>query len=298
MGADTANYAKLNGTNKYLGYPFAGDNGYVMFYNKTLAASAGITDMSNITMSELLTAAGNKGYEVDFPINNAFYAAGSLMSYNKGKSLYTLTMKSGGTSYSVSSTFNSDVGLKAAQQISGLFKYVDDGSLVLATESPRNGTLATIVDCSKVSAFKNDLKNDYDAAPLPFIDDTKTARYANYSGLKFYGINPGRATDHNLANAVAKFLVSEYTQQKRYSELKIKPTILKLLQDETIASEPHIKALQAQGKENTIPLTAIDSALWSQAGTAIKAIQKLGQSPADDDLRAILQELDDSVYQQ
>ena len=68
MGEKYANYAKLNGTSKYIGYPFASDNGYVMFYNKTMAASAGITDMSNVSMTELLQAAKAKDYEVDFEI--------------------------------------------------------------------------------------------------------------------------------------------------------------------------------------------------------------------------------------
>lgn len=295
MGSDIAEYATLKGTKKTIGYPFAGDNGYVMFYNKAHAAEAGITDMSNISMTELLQKAKDADLEVDFPINNAFYAAGSLMSYNKGKSLYELKMKSGGTSYTVSSSFNSDVGLMAAKQIRGLFDF--SGTLQLATETPMNGTLATIVDCSKVSAFKMALGSNYDAAPLPFIDETKTVRYANYSGLKFYGINPGRATSHiDLANAVAKFLVSDYAQQKRFNELKIKPTLKSLLEKDEIKNEPHIKALNEQGVVNTIPLTAVDSSLWSQAAVAIKSIKALGAGASDNEYKSILQELDDSLY--
>lgn len=300
MGDKYANYAKLNGTSKYIGYPFASDNGYVMFYNKTMAASAGITDMSNVSMTELLQAAKAKDYEVDFPINNAFYAAGSLMSYSKdesgnAKSLYTLTMKSGGTSYSVASTFDSAVGIAAAKQIRGLFDYT--GTLMLATDAPCDGVLATIVDCSKVSGFKTRLGADYDVAPLPFIDDSKTIRYANYSGLKFYGINPGRAATHmDLANRVAKYLVSESAQLERFNVLKYKPTLSSLLNRDDIANEPHIKALTTQGDKNTVALTAVDSSLWSQAAVAIKSIQKLPSNASDADYSAILKELDDSLY--
>ena len=304
MGEKYANYAKLNGTSKYIGYPFASDNGYVMFYNKTLAANAGISDMSNVSMTELLEAAkkanGGEGYEVDFPINNAFYAAGSLMSYSKdesgnAKSLYTLTMKSGGTSYSVSSTFDSAVGIAAAKQIRGLFDYT--GTLMLATDAPADGVLATIVDCSKVSGFKTRLGNDYAVAPLPFIDDSKTVRYANYSGLKFYGINPGRAATHmDLANRVAQYLVSESAQLERFNVLKYKPTLSSLLAKPEIADEPHIKALTAQGDKNTVALTAVDSSLWSQAAVAVKEIQKLPSNAPDSAYSAILKELDDSLY--
>ena len=297
MGDKIANYAKLNGTSKYIGYPFASDNGYVMFYNKTLAANAGISDMTQVSMTELLDAAKAKGYEVDFPINNAFYAAGSLMSYNNGESLYTLKMKSGGTSYSVTSSFDSDAGLAAAKKIRGLFDY--SGTLMLATDTPTqtNGVMATIVDCSKVSGYKLDLGNDYAASPLPFIDESKTVRYANYSGLKFFGINPGRAGNHmDLANAVASFLVSEYAQQQRFNILKYKPTLQSLLSTKEISEEPHIKALNDQGEKNTIALTAIDSSLWSQAAVAVKSIQKLSSNATDAEYKAILKELDDSLY--
>ena len=293
---EAADYAKLNGTTKYIGYPFASDNAYVMFYNKSLAAQAGITDMSNISMTELLSKAEAADLEVDFPINNAFYAAGSLMSYNNGESLYTLKMKSGGTSYSVSSEFASENGVKAAKEISKIFRFTKSGTLQLATEVPMNGTLATIVDCSKASSFKTYLGANYDAAPLPFIDENKDVRYSIYSGYKFYGINPGRASSHlDLANAVAKYLVSEEVQLKRFEKFNYKPTITSLLQKTEIANEPHIKALIAQGKANTIPLTAVDSSLWSQSAVAIKAIQKLGSGASDAAYKQILEELDDSL---
>lgn len=299
MGDAIASYAKLNGTSKYIGYPFASDNGYVMFYNKTLAANAGISDMSQVSMTELLTVAKSKGYEVDFPINNAFYAAGSLMSYNNGESLYTLRMKTGGTSYSVSSSFDSAAGLAAAKKIREIFDFIP--TLQLATDTPTqtNEVLATIVDCSKVSGFKLDMGSDYAAAPLPFIDDSKTARYANYSGLKFYGINPGRAGNHmDLANAVAEYLVSEKAQQKRFQVLNYKPTLQSLLAKSEIANEPHIKALNEQGEKNTIALTAIDSSLWSNAEVAIKAIKALPANATDAQFKAILKDLDDSSYKQ
>lgn len=309
MGDEALNYATLNGANKVIGYPFASDNGYVMFYSKSLANKCGIADMSKVSMKHLLDVAKDQGLEVDFPVTNAFYAAGSLMSYNDGKSLYELKMKTGGTSYTVKSTFNSPVGVKAAKQIRTLFNTEYSKTFSPTNECPgqTRKILATIVDCSKVSAFSLELGSDYGVAPLPFIDDTdESPRYANYLGYKFYGINPGKAAGHtDLANAVARFLVDEYAQQLRFNELTIKPTLKSLLAKDEVKSEPHVQALIDQDtdkagnpQKNTIALTAVDTSLWSQAAVCIKTIKGLDPaSPSyDADISNALQELDDAVY--
>ena len=296
MGQDALNAAMLNGTKNYLGYPYTGDNGYVMFYNKTLATQAGISDMSDITMEELLSIADLKDFEVDLNVTNAFYAAGTLMSYNNGKSLYELKMKPGGTSYTVTSTFDSEAGLKAAKDIRKFFEHPSFQDLA-ETPLTSSGVLATIVDCSKASGFKQLMGNDYGAAPLPYIDNTKTARYSNFLGYKFYGINPSKAAGHTeTANAVARFLAGQYAQQKRFDKIKVKPTWLSLLETDAVKNEPHIKALVDQGSANTIKMTTVDPKLWSEAGQSVKDIKALSLTATDAEYRTILSGLDDKVY--
>jgi len=291
MGNQAYDYATLAGSGKTVGYPFASDNGYVMFYSKKMAANAGITDMNDITMEELLDKAAAKDYEVDYAVSGGFYASGALMSYNNGVSMYELTMKSGGSSYSVKSSFDTENGLKAGKMIKRLYSHTN---MMNMTECPGSATMATIVDCSKVTAYKNELGSDYGCAALPYTDDTKTSRLGVFLGYKFYGINPGRAGNHiELAHAVAKFLTSEYAQRKRLTELHIRPTLTSLQTE--AESEEHVKALNVQSDAKGIyPLKALDSTLWSNTATSVLSIKALTETgdALDKKIKDILGELD------
>ena len=277
MGDGAYNAAKLS---SLVGYPFSSDNGVVMFYNKSVCQDSEID-----TLDKLFALADSKDMEVNYPIGNGFYAAGALMTYANGSSLYSLTPTT--TSYTVSSNFNSDAGLKGAKVIR---RVANEASLRNATSAPINDVLATIVDASKVQDFKKSLGANYGVAPLPYVEDG--VRLGSFLGYKFYGVNNTlSATDKTTAAAVAKFLCSEYVQVKRFDEYNYRPTLTALT--DYAKNEAHIAALAAQEAAHaTIPLTAISSELWSASATAEGAIKVLGASAADSEYRSILDTLD------
>ena len=277
MGDGAYNAAKLS---SLVGYPFSSDNGVVMFYNKSVCQENEID-----TLDKLFALADSKDMEVNMPIGNGFYAAGSLMTYANGNSLYSLTPTA--TSYTVTSNFNSDAGLKGAKVVR---RIANEGSLRNATSAPINDVLATIVDASKVQDFKKTLGANYGVAPLPFVESN--VRLGSFLGYKFYGVNNTlNATDKATAAAVAKFLCSEYVQVKRFDEYNVRPTLTGLA--DYAKGEEHIDALTAQEAAHaTIPLTAISSELWSASATAEGAIKVLGASAADSEYRTILDTLD------
>ena len=277
MGESAYNAAKLS---SLVGYPFSSDNGVVMFYNKSVCTADQID-----TLDKLFALADSKDMEVNMPIGNGFYAAGSLMTYANGNSLYSLTPTA--TSYTVTSNFNSDAGLKGAKVVR---RIANEGSLRNATSAPINDVLATIVDASKVQDFKKTLGANYGVAPLPFVESN--VRLGSFLGYKFYGVNNTlNATDKATAAAVAKFLCSEYVQVKRFDEYNVRPTLTGLA--DYAKGEEHIDALTAQEAAHaTIPLTAISSELWSASATAEGAIKVLGASAADSEYRTILDTLD------
>ncbi|MCQ2802479.1 MAG: extracellular solute-binding protein [Bacilli bacterium] len=289
MGEDAYNYAYLKGVNAPVGYPFVADNGYVMFYDKSL-----VSDPSEIdTLDKLFAKAQATGTEVNYNIANSFYAAGALMSFAGGKSLYTCNPKSDGRFTSTSEFATNPAGLKGAELLTKIYSYP---SLNLGEETPgaSRDVLATIADSSKVATFKSALGANYACAPLPFTDETRTTRCGCYLGYKFYGINPQRANTaerDKVATKVVQFLVSEYAQRERLAKFYNQPTLLSL--QEEAAKEPHIAALQEQVKSNgVIPLTAVDPSLWDSLTSASEDIKNLGLMPTEQQYLYVLQQLD------
>ena len=283
MGTAAADAAKL-GAIGTVGYPFASDNSYVMFYDKTMAASAGYENLDNITLDELFTAAASKTdsrgrpYKVTYDLTNGFYGGAALMTFSGGKSLYSYTPLADG-SYKSSSTFSSDEGVQGALAIANIYAN-NKGTLDSTIGFPADSTkiFATITDCSKVLGMKQVMGSNYAVAPLPFVDQAKTTRLASFSGYKFYGVNNKKlgndTAKKDIASAIAKFMVSEYAQSVRMNTFGTRPTMTSL--QEAAASEPHVAALNLQAN-SAIPLSVVDSTFWAQTGNAVADIKTAAQ---------------------
>ena len=270
-----------------LGYPFTSDNGVVMFYDKSVVQAEDID-----TFSKLWAKASELDLEVDFKLTEGFYAAGALHTYSKSKSLYKLTPTN--TGYKSSSSFNGTEGLSAIKTAYSLLKNNNE-TLRFGDGAPStSGILATIVDTSYVQSFKTLMGDTYAVAPLPYVDDAKTTRMGSYVGYKFYGINATLDTDSKtMAHDVAKFLVSSYSQSKRYETFRNKPTMKNL--QSICENEPHIKALNQQMDDKaTVLLTAAGSELWSATSSALQKVNEntFPANPTDDQFKAVLAELD------
>lgn len=280
MGEDAYNAAMLQSV---VGYPFTSDNGSVMFYDKSV-----VSDPSQIdTLDKLFALADEKELEVNLPYSNGFYGGAILQTYNEGKSLYKLTPTP--TSYTATSNFASEVGLKGAKLLN---RIINEPAVRTVTTAPGiDGVLATIVDVSNVAYFKELMGDKYATAPLPWVEDG--VRLGSYLGYKFYGINNTlSAANKTVASNVAKFLCSEYVQMKRFDSFAAKPTLTSL--ESYAVGESHIESLKEQAKNHgTILLQACGSELWSEtmaAATSIKALKT--KTPTDEALMDILTTLD------
>ena len=283
MLADASTAARVGSS--VLGYPFTSDNGVVMYYDSSVVSASDID-----TFSKLFAKADSLGLEVDFQLTGGFYAAGALHTYSGGKSLYKLTATN--TGYKSSATFNGTQGMQAIKTTYSILK---DNHETLRFADGVPGTsdvLATIVDTSYVESFKKLMGDKYAVAPLPYVDEAKTTRLGSYLGYKFYGVNATLdSATKNIAHDVAKFLVSTYSQSKRFEQFRSKPTMNSL--QSICANEQHIAALNQQTADNaTVLLTAAGSELWSAAATALQAINANGFAPTDANYTAVLADLD------
>lgn len=294
MGTDAADAATYNNV---VGYPFAADNGLVMFYSKENVKDSELSSLE--TMNGILELATKKDMEVNYPLNNGFYIAPALMSYNGGEPLYEVT-PGDGKSFTATSNFNSENGIKAAKE---LRDFINHPQIRNATDAPRNDVLVTITDSSKVESFKKTLGSNYAVAPLPYIDDAKTTRLGSFLGYKFYGVNLQLAkAQKTIASNVAKFLCSEYCQAKRYEEYNVRPTLKldKIHSDfrEKVIAEPHIAALTIQSENHgVIPMKAVSSSLWSQTMVTYTDLKKVAKGAADSVYATILKTLDSGLKQ-
>ena len=279
-----------------LGYPFAADNGVVMFYDKQAVGN----DPSVIdTVDKLFTLAGSKGLKVGYALTNGFYGAGILHTFNNGQSMFQIEATN--TSYRSSSTFNTDNGVKALEVAHKIMKEGDGGYglnwNVQSKAAPgTNNLLATIIDTSNVREFREAMGDRYGVAPLPYVDENRSERLCTYLGYKFYGVN-GQCANKTLAHAFARFLASEYAQNLRYEREKTQPTLRSL--QHICADEPHIAALNAQKASGSTLLLSIfgDEYFNNTAVTLTDLLNDYsseGINPTEAQYKALLKALDSS----
>lgn len=273
-----------------LGYPFAADNGVVMFYDSSKTKAEDID-----TVDKLFAKASSLNLKVGFALTNGFYAASTLHTFAGGKSMFKISSTS--TSYTSSSTFDCEAGLKGLKL--GYEMMTKSSWSVKAAAAPgTNQLLATIIDTSNVREFRSIMGSNYAVAPVPYVDDAHSARLCTYLGYKFYGVNGSiSSSKKTLAHNVAKFLVSEYAQNYRYAQEKTQPT-LKSLQS-VCASEPHIAALNAQKASGSTLLLSIfgDEYFNNTAKTFTTLLNDYiadDVKPTDANLKKLLKDLDNS----
>lgn len=236
-----------------LGYPFAADNGVVMFYDKQVVTNPNDID----TVDKLFAKARENNLKVGYALTNGFYGAGILHTFNNGQPMFQIEATN--TSYRSSSTFNTDKGVKGLELAHKIMKdgtggYGDCWNVQSKAAPGTNSLMATIIDTSNVREFREAMGTRYGVAPVPYVDENRSERLCTYLGYKFYGVN-GQCSNKTLAHAFAKFLASEYAQNFRYEKEKTQPT-LKSLQH-ICADEPHIAALNAQKASGSTLLLSI-----------------------------------------
>ena len=275
------------------GYPFAADNGVVMFYDKRIVTDAEVSKLD--TLPELLKLATDKSKLLSYDLTNGFYGGAALHTYSGGKSLFSLKYKNGKAVSS--STFNSAAGLKGLKLTYDIMNHPRWTSKI---DVPGNSNImATIVDTSKAADYKKMLGDNFGVAPTPYVTTEKTERISTYLGYKFYGVNNSiqDATKKQTAHYLSKFLISEYAQNYRFEQDRTQPTLSSL---QTIcADEPHVKALnQEKSAGGTMLLSIFGDEYFNNTGLYVTKLLNdyIAEDidPTDDDLTTILDDLDGS----
>ncbi len=236
------------------GVPFT-TNTWFMYYDTSVFSESDITNLD--TMLE--TA------KVSFPLSNAWYNASFFLA--NGCEMFGAD----GTDNDAGIQFGTDEGLAAINYLVDLvansnFANDADGSGIAGL---RNGTYSALFSGAwDASAVKEILGDNFGAAQLPTITiDGEEKQLESFAGSKAIAVNPN-CEYQEVAVALASYLGSDEAQLAHYLSRNIIPCSLNLLDNETVAADPVVKA-QNDTMANTAfiqPTVAGMAKFWEAAG--------------------------------
>lgn len=270
---------------KYYAYPYAGDNGYYLYYNTDVVSAEQAKSVEGIIAA--CTEKGMKfGYALD--TDSSFFSIGTLFSFG---ARYNVTLDAQGQKISkVTADFNTEKGLKAAKAIQSL---AANPNVVIEHKSARDlaptaaNKFGAVVEGSwNYDKFTEQVGDKLACAKLPTITvDGDTKNLGSFLGYKLYGVNPMKSAGNPdrlaLLHTIANYLVSDSVQEDRWDSLKIAPTAKSVAAMDKVTSDDHIKAINDQA-QYSVAQTIVPGGIWSACSTLVSSIQtKLDATEAD-----------------
>lgn len=259
---------------KVYGYPFSSDNGYYMYYDKSVLSESDVGSLEKII--EVCEAAGKKiGWALDDP----WYTAGWFFTFGCTYSVeydYTDNYREG----NIEIDFNSENGIKASKAMSKLAK-----SSAFAGSKTSNSTITTGFETKKyavgvsgtwiANSIKQSLGENYGVCKLPTVTvDGETRQLYSYAGYKLFGVNPH---SKNLVEAhrLAAFLSGADMQRLRFEKHLTGPSNKTVAELDAVKNDATFAALKLQNTYS-VEQTSVPSSFWSPVGSyGLNVIDKL-----------------------
>ncbi len=200
-----------------MAYPLTADNGYFMYYDKSVIPDADVDSLEKLIAD---CEAANKFFEME--LNSSAWYAASFFFATGCKSEWVTD--SDGSYKSVNDTFKSPEGLIA---VKGMKKLVDSDIHVNASKTADfdSGAAVVVSGTWDFETAKGILGDNLGVADLPSFEvDGKEYHLGSYAGYKLLGVKPQQ--DANKAAALhklAQYLTGEECQMERFNELSWGP---------------------------------------------------------------------------
>ena len=276
--------AAVKSGSDYYAYPLTADNGYFMYYDKTVIDASHIDSLEDIVKD---CEKAGKNFSMEFE-TSGWYLGGFFMSYDTdGKQLChsNWTANEAGKFTAFDDTYNSDNGVIAARGAQHLVKsscFVSSsaaGDLTAATPSAVlvSGTWA-------YNDVKKALGDNMGVADLPsFKVDDKSYHIGSYSGYKLMGVKPQSDTTRaaNL-NKLVQYMTGYDGEMDRLTKFGWGPSNIKAQASAEFKANPALAALAEQNKYAT-PQGQIHGSWWDLTKTLGSSIKNAGA----DDTKAI-----------
>ena len=284
MGEEAVNAASVN--SDVYAYPITSDNGYFLYYDKSV-----ISDEDAKDMSKILKDCQASGRTLNFEARgNGFYAASYFMATGCYSS-WTLNSESGKFE-SFTDNYNSAAGLEAAKGL----RELDNKTLVAGnSQASKLGSSAAAVISGiwEFEVAKKNLGDNLGCAELPYFNVGEASYHlSSFDGYKLLGVKPQvNVKKASVCRKLARFLTGEDCQSQRFDEASWGPTNKAASQKESVLAHAGLQALAAQ-HQYAKPQGQCPGAWFSALGTTAKAVTS---SATDDQLRLILQNYENGL---
>lgn len=273
LNAVNAGKITEGGVDKYYGYPYAADNGFFMYYDKSVVsdeASATLEDVMNSCAKQHKYFVMQLAAEGGWYVGSFFYAAGG--KYEIKWNGYTL--ESAGVNFDEKAVdVNGEVSTEySIGQIGGnavinlvkntqVFKSGDNAVIEQLLTSKQLG--AAVTGTWNAALFREKLGENYAATKLPTYKgiDGRNYQMKPFIGYKLFAVNP-YTKYASESHRLAAYLASESSQTKRFEALGIGPANLKVQATEAVKNNVALQALFSQ-REFAVVQDSLPDSYWS-----------------------------------
>ena len=281
---DVASVTAVTAGDGIYGYPLTSDNGYFMYYDKTVIPEEAVGSLEAI-----IEACKDAGRNFSFELENSwyivsfFFATGCVSEWQ--------TNEAGDKFESVNDNFNSELGVIAA---TGMQKLLTSGVYVNSSAtSDFSAAVPSAVVVSGTWNYENALEQlgeNMGVAELPSFEvDGKSYHLSSYNGCKLMGVKPqSDAVRAAALNQLAQYLTSETAQLERFEAKGWGPSNVAAQASEAVKAAPHLSALIAQNAYSR-PQGQIHGSWWDIAKMIATSIKEGGE------IETALQTYEDSM---
>ncbi|MBQ1478179.1 MAG: extracellular solute-binding protein [Erysipelotrichaceae bacterium] len=248
--------ASYNG--KLYGYPTTSDNGYFMYYDKSVI-SEDIVD----SLEDILKACEDNSRLFDMEYSTSawynasfFFATGCVSEWQ---------IDSSGNIVSVHDTYNSPEGLIAMKGLEKVAKSPAASNSSMADDFA-NGAAVVVSGTWSDYTAKEILGDNMGVADLPsFTVDGKSYHMGSFYGGKVLGVKPQTEVKKSgVLRRLALYLTDAEAQMDYYTRLYFLPSNLTVQRSQTVQADSAARALIEQNKYSTVQ-RQIYGSWWSIA---------------------------------
>lgn len=269
--------ATLDG--KLYAYPMTADNGYFLYYDKSV-----INDEQIKTLDGILEAADAAGKKMFMDVSNGWYIASFFLGAGGKLGI--------GEDGKQTCDFNNETGVKVGEAIKA---FTANKAFLTGDDAVLTGGIGTTIAAGvsgtwNAEAIQAKLGDNYAAAKLPtFTVGGEQVQMGSFGGYKLVGVN--RGTAHPIdAMDLAEWLTNEQSQAKRFEKRALGPSNLAVAASEAVQANIALGALAAQNEFATSQKDVLGS-YWGPAEAFGAEMEAKNYS------KSIQQQLDDMVRQ-
>lgn len=244
---------------KVYGYPYASDNGYFMYYDKSV-----VSDEQAGSLEQIIAACESANKKIAWALDVPWYTAGWFFTFGGS---YSVEYNDKYVETNIEIDFDNENGVKASKAIKKLTsskafagKQTDNGKII--TGFTTKSMAVAVSGTWNAKSIKQALGENFGVCKLPTVTvDGETKQLYSFKGYKLLGVNPHAGDKLGEAHRLAAFLSGEAMQKIRFDKHLIGPTNKNAADTDVIKNDATFKALNAQNIF-AVEQTAVPSNFW------------------------------------